>query len=244
MDAVFVRPDPDEASVYLGMDPGPQDELREHYRQRVAERGKRATARVRRKFNAVCKKHDIPRVRGADVPGTASARLLVAQGEVSREVTEAAKLCDVVVFAGSSASLDGLLPNVLKSVLLHSGAALLCCPSGPAGYPLRRIAIAWDGSVYAVRAIRAAEDLLRAAEAICIISVERDYEESKDPRKVVEYLAWRGLTSEFRTVQCHHEEVGGTLDVRYACPPGTRGWVLGEPVISMMGNPRRRKLVA
>ena len=102
---------------------------------------------------------------------------------------EAAKLCDIAVFAGPLTDYHRLLPNVLECTLLASGRPLLFVPDGSIDFPLERIAIAWDASVQAVHAVDAIGAFLQEAKDIQVFSVEELYEDTADPERLVEYLA-------------------------------------------------------
>ena len=211
LEGCFVRTDPEDAVPYLGMEGGRLEEIREGYRQHAEIMGKKAAAKSRRQFNAACKKHGIAKAkRPSDLDGT-SAHLVEVVGRATREVPEAAKLCDISVFAGPLTDYHRLLPNVLECTLLESGRPLLFVPDGSIDFPLERIAIAWDASVQAVHAVDAAGAFLQNAKRIQVLSVEEFYEDTADPQRLVEYLAWHGLNAEGRVVRRTHEAVGNAL---------------------------------
>lgn len=211
VDVLFVRPSPEDASLYLGMDPGPHEDLQEWYRHHVEGEGKRAASRARRRFNRACKKHGIARTRRTTTHDMPSTRFTIAKGEAWQQVAKAAKLSDLTIFAGSRVRSDGLLPSLLECVLVASGSPVLFCPTEQHAHPFLRTAIAWDGSVQAARAIRDATPLLQEAEAVQVVSVEGGREKQSDPRGVAEYLALHGVTAEPRVVRCDREEAGQAL---------------------------------
>ena len=211
LEVCFVRPDPEKAGPYLGIGGDHHEEIKEEYRQHVETTGKKAANRARRQFNAACKKHGIAKAkRPSDLDGT-SAHWVEVVGRATREVPEAAKLCDISVFAGPLADYHRLLPNVLECTLLESGRPLLFVPDGSIVFPLERIAIAWDASVQAVHAVDAAGAFLQDAKDIQVLSVEEFYEDTADPQRLVEILAWHGLDAEGRVVPRTHEAVGHAL---------------------------------
>jgi nucleotide-binding universal stress UspA family protein len=211
VDALFVRPNPVAAHVYANMDEDSQEDLQAHYRQLVDEEGRRAAARARRQFNAACKNYALPKVKKPASLDQATARLLVALGETAEQVLDEAKLADLVIFAGHWVHHHQIFPSLLENVLLESGAPALFCPAGQSEIPPRRAVIGWDGSVQAARAVRAAAGFLAMADAICVVSVDEGGTVARDPRQVVDYLAWRGLEAESRIVRCDYSEVGKTL---------------------------------
>jgi nucleotide-binding universal stress UspA family protein len=88
---------------------------------------------------------------------------------------------------------------------------LLFVPDGSINFPLERITIAWDASVQAVHALDAAAAFLEDAKDIQVLSLERLDEDTADPQRLVEYLAWRGLDAEARVVPRTHDAVGHAL---------------------------------
>jgi len=209
--ALFVRPDPEEAIPYLGFGSVHLEEIKEEYRRHAETTGKKAANRAHRQFNAACKRHGIAKAKRPNDLGGTNANWFEVVGCMTREVPEAAKLFDISVFAGPHADYHRLLPNLLECTLLESGRPLLFIPDGSIDFPLERIAIAWDASVQAVHAVDAAAAFLEDAKDIQVLSVEELYEDTADPQKLVEYLAWHGLDAEARVLPRAHEAVGHAL---------------------------------
>ncbi len=211
LEVCFVRPDPEEAVPYLGLGGDNLEEIREEYRRHAETTGKKAAIRARRQFNAACKKHGIAKAKRPSELGGTSAHWVEVVGRATRKVPEAAKLCDISVFAGPLTDYHRLLPNVLECTLLESGRPLLFVPDGSIVLPPARVAIAWDASIQAVRAVAAAAAFLQDAKDIQVLSIDEHYGYTVDPERLVEYLAWHGLSAEGRVVQKTHEEVGHAL---------------------------------
>jgi hypothetical protein len=73
IDALFVRPDPEEAVPYLGIGDGHLEETKEQYRRSAETLGIKAATKARRRFNAACRKHGIAKAKRpntADGPST------------------------------------------------------------------------------------------------------------------------------------------------------------------------------
>lgn len=210
VDALFFRPNPDDAVPYLGAEGG-NLEIREEYKQHAEAMGKKAAAKSHRRFNAACKTHGIAKAKRPSDRDRISAHWVEVVGRATRKVPEAAKLCDITVFAGPLTDYHRLLPNALECTLLQSGRPLLFVPDGSIDFPLERIAIAWDGSVQAVHVVDAAAAFLEDAKDINVLSVEELYEDTANPQGLVEYLAWHGLDAEARVIPRTHEAVGHAI---------------------------------
>ena len=70
------------------------------------------------------------------------------------------------------------------------------------------VAVAWNGSPQAVRAVGAALPILATADAITVITVG-DRKPGDDGLR--EYLAWHGITAKFRSVPAVHGRSTGAL---------------------------------
>jgi hypothetical protein len=73
-DALFVRPDPENAAPYLGFGDVRLEDMREDFRRHAEQTGKKAAAKARRQYNAGCKKYEIGKVRRPGIPGGLGAR--------------------------------------------------------------------------------------------------------------------------------------------------------------------------
>ncbi len=73
------------------------------------------------------------------------------------------------------------------------------------------IAIGWDKCIQAVHAVGAATAFIQNAKRIHVLTVEEPQEETADPHRLVEYLAWHGLNAEGKVVPRAHEQVGHAL---------------------------------
>src|SRR3546814_1379568 len=60
--------------------------------------------------------------------------------------------------------------NTLTAALLESGKLILMCPPGPGQSVGAKVAIAWNGSGEAARAMTAALPVLRKADAVTILA--------------------------------------------------------------------------
>lgn len=83
----------------------------------------------------------------------------------SAAIAEAAVLADLVMFAGGAAR--GLLSALFAEALLEARAPILLINEDQ--FSLGAVAIAWDGSPQAGRAVRAAMPLLAAAEEVIVL---------------------------------------------------------------------------
>lgn len=154
-------------------------------------------------------------------------------------VAEHARLHDLVVAGVDRA---GLLSEraMAEHLVFEAGRPVVVVPPdhrGPVG--LRRIAVAWDNSRAAARALGDAMPLLRRAEEVGLVSVggERPIDQSLGAGAIVEALARRGVAARFEHIAPAGLRNGEAL-ARHALDRGADLLVMGA-----FGHSRLRQFV-
>jgi nucleotide-binding universal stress UspA family protein len=106
-------------------------------------------------------------------------------------VADRARFFDLVVLGRSDRVAREPSSNTIEETLAGSGRPILLAPAQPSANIGYVLALAWNGSPQAVRALGVAVPLLAAAEAVSLITVG-DANEDEVP-SVIEYLAWHGI---------------------------------------------------
>lgn len=87
--------------------------------------------------------------------------------------------------------------NTLKAALFHSGRPVLMCP--PAETPPTtlgaKVALAWNGSAEAARALAQCKDILRCADTVWILSSGLDAGPGTTVDDLIKYLALHNITA-------------------------------------------------
>ena len=84
-----------------------------------------------------------------------------------------ARYCDLLLMGRHANAFMDDATNLAESVILESGKPVMVLPeAGVAGLPGRHVAVAWNGSREAIRAIDAALPLLCAAERVDVLEVD------------------------------------------------------------------------
>jgi nucleotide-binding universal stress UspA family protein len=127
-------------------------------------------------------------------------------------IAEAAVLADLVMFAGRAArDLYGLAAPFAET-LLEARAPVLLIKGEQFGF--RTVAIAWDGSAQAGRAVRAAMPLLQFAQEVVILQNADDLSEqtraSASPEALIAHLARHGV-AQVRSVAVGGDNVANAL---------------------------------
>ena len=152
---------------------------REQARQAFAGAARKAGAAV----DALVEKH-----------GALSARILELPGDLAEAMAHAALFADLVVFPHDAAR--GPARAALIRVLTESEKpVLLAGRDPPAGAP-RAIAIGWDGSLPAARALTAALPFLATAKSVELLTIGEPV--GIAAAEAIDYLALQGVTASLR----------------------------------------------
>lgn len=118
----------------------------------------------------------------------------LAYPDLIARLTARSRLVDLSVLDAETREVD-LDRDLIDGILFGSGRPLIVVPPGRAAFSARRVVVAWDGSAQAARAANDALPLLRAAEAVEIVSVvgEKDLSASVDGAEFAPHLARHGV---------------------------------------------------
>ena len=119
-------------------------------------------------------------------------------GYASLLVSRRARFFDLVVLGRSERVVGQPHTDTVEETLIHSGRPVLLAPAQAPVTIGSTIAVGWNGSPQAVRALAASLPLLAAAQAVVIITVGDKHEESA--ASVKQYLGWQGVVGEVRHV--------------------------------------------
>jgi len=127
--------------------------------------------------------------------GTASASWREVPGKQIDVIKANGRLADLIVVAKPDRDRN-LGANTLRSALLNTGRPVMMCPPR-AGHPATlcdRVAIAWNGSIEAARAVALTSDILQQASEVTVLS-GGDEIHGATSENLVAYLAERGVTA-------------------------------------------------
>jgi nucleotide-binding universal stress UspA family protein len=126
--------------------------------------------------------------------------------------TAQARVHDVTVLDAELIALD-VDRGLIEAVLFESGRPVVVVPPGCNVFAARRVVVAWDGSGRAARALKDAMPLLRAAEAVEVVSVvgEKDLSKAVPGAEVAPHLARHGVTATVKDLVAKQGDVAETL---------------------------------
>ena len=149
----------------------------------------------------------------AAVPGggDVSAEWVDVVGREEEIVAWRGRLADIVALARPGQDGDTPSPMTLNAALMESGRPLLLVPPGAPVFG-RHVAIAWNGSAEAGRAVAAALPFLERAGAVTVLSVAEDEGADDVPAgELTAYLAWHGIDARCRKLRGQSTLAGEAL---------------------------------
>lgn len=209
IDVLHVRPDPRGLVPYTGegMDGSMIEEIMD-----VTERegGERET-RSREMFDKFAADNGL---RIADEPKKGSGVSISWQSIVGREdevVATRGRVYDIV--AVGRPVKDAALPSpiTLEAALLDTGRPILVAPPVAGDSFGKSIAIAWEGSPEAARAIADAIPLLEKAEKVTVLSAKAAQVSPIDADDLRHRLAWHGVACEIQSFEAAASELGAAF---------------------------------
>jgi len=207
--ALHVRADPRNAMPYMGegMSGIVLQEIMAAAERDARERAKTARAL----FDAAVAESHVPLVEAPQDPAAFSAAWREEVGREDEIVAKRARLADVVVVEAQPAQQSAAVGMMMEAALLESGRAVLVAPPEGAGSFGGSVAVAWNGSAEASRAVAAAMPFLNAAERIAVLAVGEGVEAQALSESLRQYLAWHGLEAEAAAVRPGPEGIGAAI---------------------------------
>ena len=149
--------------------------------------------KIRKLFDDYCAKRGIPAVDKFPWPSDqVSATWREAVGKQANVIGVHGRLADLIVVARPDRD-QNLGLNTLQAALLESGKLVLMCPPQPVEGLGARVAIAWNGSGEAARAMTAALPILKKADAVILLATtDRELPVSAEEAKI--YLETHGVS--------------------------------------------------
>jgi nucleotide-binding universal stress UspA family protein len=203
IEVLHVRADPTDALPLLGQDISTPvaGELIELARRESESNA----AKARAAFDAAIARHSLP-VRdkpfgiGQAATGSASVCWREEIGHAPSIVPNRARLSDLVVLGQSGRVDEQPHSDTLDETVVLGGRPVLLAPARPLGRLGNVIAIAWNASPEAARAVSGALPFLGSAREVHILSVGKE-DESLSDAELVTYLGWHGIAAAAHHVQ-------------------------------------------
>ena len=200
--ALFARPDPTEALPYLG--DGVSGQVIEDLLQAAREGADEASARVRQMLTDAAAKAGFPLVGKGAEPPLPSVRFLDVTGRRDEVVAAHSRLSDLIVFGESATGIAG-------GTALEAGRPVLIAPKATHAPVGGAVAIAWDESAEAARAVTAAIPFLEKARKVTILCVGSKELDPGPGSTLADYLALHGVVADVHLVDAQGRAAGEVL---------------------------------
>ncbi len=210
VELLHVEVDPESAvpMVGEGMSGAAVEQLVQSLRAESEQR--RKTARDLFEKHCVAAGLNVVEPHAVSAPGTFAVCFRSLVGSEIDEVLHLGRLSDLTVIARPSAEDEGGLTTTFDVALFDSGRPVLLVPAGPVADLGTSVAIAWDRSCEAARAVGAALPLLTAAKKVVILNA-RESGAEVEPSELATYLALHGVDARTWAFAPGPGSLGGAL---------------------------------
>lgn len=177
----------------------------------------RDTAKARREqasrtFDDLCVREGLPVVEASEPLKDSEFGVSFTHvvGVEADEVAKRGGLADLTILARPSVDSDFDLSQTLDAALFDTGRSAMLVSEAPSGALLETIAIAWDGSREAVRAVTSAVPFLKEAERVVVITA-RENSVKSEPSELTNYLAGQGVKAKTWAFTPGEEALGDAI---------------------------------
>lgn len=192
IDALFVRPDlVDKVSNLEG---GSPEVLGSVIRATTAKWDERAR-RAKQAFDAARAAADAALADQPTGTDTVTTRWSEVTGIADELVPVRGRHSDLLVFAGVEEG-DGSRRRIFEAALMSAARPILLVPKSGAESIGRSIAVAWNGSAEAARAVAGALPMLQNAEQVHVLTAAGPHVQVEQAKSLAHYLGWHGIISE------------------------------------------------
>ncbi len=177
-----------------------------------AERQSRMGAQTARQaFDEACARHGA--VAAMAPTGTSvTVEWIEVVGREEDVAVRASRLSDLTVVGRGEGESEATPSMTLNAVLMESGRPILVVPQALPGPFGDNIAIAWNASAEAARAVTFAMPMLKRAKTVTVIQVAEDDHTSALPgHELSTYLAWHGIEAASHTSSAYASHAADAL---------------------------------
>lgn len=198
LEAFHAKPDPRDLFTYSTDSFGTS--MSGDFVDRFVKDADSIASKTKAAFDATIAKHQIgvstAPSAGSPEKATASAAWREEVGYASTLVARRARFFDLVVLGRSDRVVDQPHTDVVEQTLINSGRPVLVSPAQPPADIGNNVAIGWNGSAAATRALTASLPFLASAGNVSIITIGDRHQGSA--ASLVEYLGWYGVAAKHR----------------------------------------------
>lgn len=138
--------------------------------------------------------------------------------------------------------------SLMEAALFDVGRPVIVVPRNHPQFRCRKVMVAWDGSLRAVRAVADALPLLQAANDVHVLCVEgeKDLSQEASGAGLVKHFSRHGIRAILNGIKCENGDVAETLRAQCAATDADmivmgayghsrlRQWILGGVTSSLL----------
>ncbi len=193
---LHVRMDPRDIAPLAGE--GLSGAMIEEMMESCDKEGMDHASEARLMFDEYCNSNSIPFVDEPPGPGGVSASWHQEVGREEDVVAWHGRLHDLTVISRPVEGQEKSTTEVVHAALMDAGRPLLLAPPEAPTSMGKRVAVAWNGSREAAKAIAAARPVLVHAEEVILMTAEEGYSHGPTAADLSRYLAWYDIHPEVR----------------------------------------------
>lgn len=152
-------------------------------------------AKTKASFESAIARHQIPTSGTAPYAvagtGAATAAWYEQTGYGPTLVAGRARFSDLTVLGRSDRVVNQPHTDVVEQTLIRSGRPILLAPTNPPAEVGENVAVGWNGSAEATRAIVGALPFLANAHTVTVLTVGED--QLNSAASLIDYLRWQGI---------------------------------------------------
>jgi nucleotide-binding universal stress UspA family protein len=159
-------------------------------------------------FESVAIRFNVPRTLNPDPATDFSVNVLEQVGDIGGSLSIRGRLADLIVTACPPLDRGGGVPPLLETSLRETGRPVLISRQAASDTFGEKVAVAWNGSVEASRAVGLEMDLLTRAREVVLISVTEDGAFQPSGEILSAYLGWHGVHPRSVTIDVSAHSAG------------------------------------
>ncbi|MCG8510107.1 MAG: universal stress protein, partial [Rhodospirillales bacterium] len=217
----------------------------------VSISGKEVTDRAdlaRAMFDEACKQRNVPVVDDVPPARAFSAKWVEEVGLADTVMRHRGRLSDLIVVGKPTFKPRLSTSMTAQAGLFETGRAVLIAPPETPKAIGKNLAIAWNGSSEASRAVAAATNFFAGAEKVTVLTAESERTPAEAAQELVDYLALHGVSAEAKVfAHMADKPLGGTALLKACDEVGADLLVMGAFIASgfrelILGNATQQVL--
>lgn len=207
VDAVLCLPDPRDAIPVVGE--GLSGDIVERLMQEAEEEIAKLRKNARSTYDDFLAGSQMRQTEQPDRQSGSTVCWREVTGRPADVAPAEGRFADLIVVARAASSQQDR--GIVEAAVFGSGRPVLMAPPDPVTTIGRRVAVFWNGSTEATRAVAAALPLLHRAEQVRVLTLDEHPARDGGRPGLERYLAWHGVAAESRSIERDHRDPGDAL---------------------------------